>query len=173
MNAAPQFTLGPLCYAIEPGTLEAFIAQAPPGERITYATGFVSPRSSETWAVARRAVDQGKLRTHQVRRDDGKGFDYIAVRREAPVVADAAAAQDAAADDAMLRQVRRCINLRIPFPTNAQLARLCELQSDYAARYRLKRLIDAGLIRLIDNGPMHHRVVVLVETGQRTPEARL
>lgn len=160
---APTFTIGPLSGVIEAAVLERWCAQAKPGETKLYATGPVLPRTSATVMLAREYAEAGLVHLKQ-KKCDGHGYEFLAERASA--AGRVAALQRVRlvddATDALRTELTRCADWQRPLPTNTALAKLCELAHANAVKYRLKRILNEGVFRLIDNGPNRLRGVARV-----------
>jgi len=151
--------------------LLAWAAHARIGENFIFAVGRVEPRADPIWALARSLADARRVTLTRRRRDDGV-IEFIAQRiRETARPADAAPVDDD--DDAVMRAIKRRLNLRLPMATNAELARECSLKDQSRASYVLRRLIGRGVIQVIEIGPSQRRVVTVVATRQKTVEGSL
>lgn len=146
------------------GALDAFARTAKPGDEFVYCEAPDLVRC-ETSTRARELVQAGVIRTHQRRRAGG-GWEYFAVRTRykppAPVTPAAAALADPATDS-IFRQMKRAANLNLPCPSDAQLARSAGLESRKQSAWRVRRLVDAGLIEstLAYEGGVPTRVVTI------------
>lgn len=150
-----------------------WVSNAAAGDAVVYARGDAPPRQAA--AVARLMQDQGLIDLTRRRETTGR-FQFIIQRRAKPFAAPTTRARRFArssAETAILRMIRAAIRLRQPCPTNAEFAAGAGLSGRLAASYRLRRLVAAGTINLLDYGPFEHRVAVLVETGQATVRAKL
>ena len=151
--------------------LDAWVAGAAVGATTVYARGAVVPRHAPGWTHARALAEDGVV-TLTSRRADG-GWEWLAQRRATPV-ADGAPAPVAAIADPLdatqrvLRQLRLAAKFGRECPSNAELARRCDLPDAAAASYRLRCLIDAQRIRVVQQGPGLPRVVTILANGQRT-----
>ena len=151
--------------------LESWADNAEPGQRITYASGPAELPEHPTFVLAGSLRRQGAVITHIKRRDDGGGFDFLAVRRARDVaeqVRNTATVDDDDLDQIVLRELRRCASLQWACPTNAELARRCGLKDALQASYRMRKLIEAGHILVEGRGPMQRRIVTIVATGKQT-----
>lgn len=73
----------------------------------------------------------------------------------------------------ILRAIRTAARNGQPCPRNTELADTAGLSTAVAASYRLRKLVRAGKLTLIDHGPFEHRVAIIVETGETTVRAAL
>ncbi len=165
------FPCGPLSFAIEAGVLRAWLLGAEPGDEIVYATGPVVPKSADVVLLVRELTEEGLLRTHQ--RRAGKTFEYFAVKRvphadPLPPIRHPLPRGDDDADARVLRMLCRAANFAQVCPTNVELAQACGLPDAFAASYRVRKLINAGAIRVEDQGPKMRRIVTILASGQRT-----
>jgi len=151
--------------------LLAWAAHALIGEDFIFAVGRVEPRSDPIWTLARSLADARRVTLVRRRRDDGV-IEFIAQRiRETP--RPVAIVQTDDDDDAVMRAIKRRLNLRLPMATNAELARECTLKDASRASYVLRRLIARGVIQMVDMGPSQRRVVTVMATRQKTVEGSL
>lgn len=157
-----------------PGIVE-WARRAQAGDMAVYAHGDIPPRPVA--AVAYTLHEQGLV--DLTRRREASGVWSFIVQRRAKAFGHAPNRRSArhygraTAEAVILRMIREAIRLRQPCPTNAEFAAAAGLSGRVAASYRLRRLVAAGKINLLDYGPFEHRVAVLVETGQATVRARL
>ncbi len=175
------------------GDFDAWVSAAPHGEAVVYAKGQALARGSATVVLVRELVAAGMLMhlPQAVRADPETGaretyWSVSRVRRSSPASPGApphpqADARGAAATSACRREqpdedvldaiywaFRRAANMGLVAPTNDELARSLSLPDRYRARYLVKKLITAGLIRVADQGPRARRIVTIVETGRET-----
>lgn len=156
-----------------PGILE-WVRRAQAGDAVVYARGETISRAVS--AVAVRMSDQGLV--DLTRRREGRGWQFLMQRRAKPfaLAADRRRGRNygrTSAETAILRMISDAIRYRRPCPTNAEIAAEAGLSGGLAASYRLRKLVAAGKIALIDNGPRERRVAVLIATGQATARAAL
>lgn len=165
--------VGPLAFAIDVAVLEDWLTTAEPGDRITYAWGLAAPRSLPAFVRAGELAREGEVRLHNPRRTEGKGFDWIAVKRvpsvgEGAAPAPVADAVEETEEQAVLRILRRAAKMQLVCPTNGEIGRQLGITSEQAA-YRFRKLKAAGLTRVEDRGPGQRRVVAIVGTTLETP----
>lgn len=165
----PTFKIGPLAMAIPVSDLEAFARDAAPGDQILYASGRMPPYGTATWLLAGELGRAGSL--HLKQRRTGDGNEYIAEKRPGGV----AAAQPVpeaprydGVDEDLLALLKRCANLGQVCPTNAEIRAAFDLKDTAAASYRMRKLVQAGEIRVLDHGPTERREVTIIETGKTT-----
>jgi hypothetical protein len=156
-----------------PGILN-WVREAKPGDSAVYARG--EALSRQVSAMAGRLQDQGLV--DLTRRRDGRGWRFLIQRRSAPfrLASDRRRGRQygrASAESIILRMIRQAIRLNQPCPTNSEFADVAGLSGRIAASYRLRKLVAAGKIVLVDHGPFERRVAVLVDTGQATARAPL
>jgi len=171
-------SVGPLSSAIALNEFEAWMQRATVGSDIVYATGPAMPRMSATCALVGEYGRAGLL--HPFKRTCAGGFQYIA-RRIRRTVVDAApvaavAAAPGAVDDVearLLRLLKRTANFALPCPTNAEIAVALDLKDEAAASYRMRKLVAAGLISILDHGPNRRRIVTIAGTSFKTREGQL
>lgn len=175
----PRFSIGPLAMAIELAALEAWLDAAAPGDQIIYASGPALPRSADAVVRVRALIEARRVTAFTARR--GGITDFIAQRRADPVrvaagdgaIGGAVAGVGADNQAAVLRMIRRAINLGKPCPTNAEIAAACGLPNADAASYLFRKLVRDGVIISTDHGPRMRRVVRVAGGGKSTPEAPL
>lgn len=152
-----------------------WVRGARPGDATVYARGEALPRPIA--AAAAQMAEAGLVDLTRCR-DGGGGWRYVMQRRSAPY----ALAEDrrrgrqfgrATPETIILRMIRDAVRRRRPCPTNAEFAEAAGLSGSVSASYRLRKLVAAGKIVLVDHGPFERRVAVLVETGGRTARAPL
>lgn len=175
---APAFKIGPLTHYADPAQLEAWLAGAKPGNVVTYATG---PYLGDHAAAAcmRAAQAGGSVELFQERSDRAHCFEYkarkIAVRCERDG-AGAATPGDVLVQPHQLPGEERQVYLFLlaeieagrPCPTNEAIADALDLETSRQARYRFDKLVEAGLVRVIEPARFGARVIELVLTGQRS-----
>ena len=156
------------CIPVE--ALERWLAIAEPGSSIVYYSGYSLPRGSKAIAYLRALSDAGEINFCQRRRDGGGGSDYVAQRCGEPVPDPAGFGTNAeffkprrrerdddaqfAAQEAILRQLRRAANFGLVCPSNSELARLAGLGTRNQAAYQIRKLQeDAQIIVRHDPDP--------------------
>lgn len=151
--------------AASEAALRAWVFEAQPGARVTFATGAEPPRDHPVWSAARAMIDMGLIRTFQPRRADGQGFDFVAQRLASPI----ALHDDASREARVFAELHRCIAIGEPMPTDRQLAKRCGLGHADEASYALRKLKarEAGdrRISVINWGPLEHRQVTILSSG--------
>lgn len=179
---AARFRLGPLCRWVMPlGDFDAWVSAALHGETVVYAKGQALARGSATVVLVRELVSAGMLMhlPQAVRPDPETGaretyWSCARVRRDgaaAPVPSPNLSPEgerDAEVLDAIYRAFKRAAQLGLVAPTNGELAKSLDLTGPERARYLVKKLITAGLIRVADQGPRARRIVTITDTGRET-----
>jgi hypothetical protein len=157
------------------GEVKRWFASAEPGERIAYAHGpqlirGETSRFVQVLALSARADPVLK------RADDG-AFDYFVQKRRfadepgSRVEERRAAAREDEAQDIIFRVLRRCANAGLRAPSNAALATHAGLATRNEAAWRIRKLIEAGKIKVetVPNGPeAGWRTVTIVASGKQT-----
>jgi hypothetical protein len=166
-----QFHIPALTLCRPTDELLNWAASAKIGERFVYAVGRVEPRSDPVWKLAGSLADARRVTLIRNRRPDGP-IEFIAERiREMPRPAEAPRVDED--DEAVMRIVRRCIKLRLPMRTNAEIARECSMKDAARASYVMRRLTLRNWITVLDMGPNQRRVVTDLTTREKTPEGAL
>lgn len=139
------------------------------GEKLIYAGGRLI--QGETSLFVRTLYLEGEATLLQPRSASGGGFDYI-LQKRATAKAEAApiaAAEADEAQDVILRRLKRCANLNMQCPSDAELAREAGLATRARAAWRLRKLEKAGTIKTRTTGDVAvPRVVTIVATGKQT-----
>ena len=166
--------------------LAAWLASAAPGQRITYATGPGLDPGHPVKALVADWVATGEVLALQQRHPVSRELMYVAQRRKATggaLAGDRANVRPAASmppvfdegspEDVILRALARAANMGLPCPSNAALAEEAGLHNPDAASWRVRKLRDAGLIRIDCSGTARNstRVVTIAATGRRTVES--
>lgn len=175
-----RFRIDALCMSAGVDEFEAWLDRAKIGASFVYARGAVLDQKRDVVVRARTAVGEGEIRTHQRRGADGQ-IEYLAVRCEPPVDGrapdrrrSAASAIDGESPQGRIMAiVRRCIKLRQPMRTNAEIARELSLPNAEAARYEFNKLVQAGHLATRNMGAHARRVVTIAATGASTVEGAL
>ena len=159
--------------------LAAWLASAAPGQRITYATGPGLDPGHPVKALVADWEETGEVVLHKQRHPKSNDLMHIAQRRR-PDRAVASAAvrkverpfEDGSPEDVIYRALARAANMGLPCPSNAALAEEAGLHDPDAASWRVRKLRDAGLIRIQCSGTARNstRVVTIAATGRRTVE---
>lgn len=171
-----QIIMGPLTRVVPVSEFEAWIGSAATGAQIAYADGLAAPRATATFHLAREMSDAGYVDLF-TRKVDGR-TEWLA-RRKRPVEVAVAArppvepVSDDGDDARLLNWLRRCANMRMPAPTNAEIANAYNLRNPSAASYLMRKLREAGAITWVDDGPAWRRSVTIVATGRSTPKAAI
>lgn len=152
------------------GDLDAFVRRAASGERFTYCEAPDLIRSEASVRVSALA-DDGLVSPHRTRRAGG-GFTFFVVRTGKPLPTAQSPQAKALADpatDLIFRAIKRAANFCQFCPTDTESAKLAGLGSRDQAQWRVRKLIDTGLIRstvAVENG-----VPVRVVTVCASPHA--
>ncbi len=149
-----------------------WVRKAKAGDMAVYARG--ETLSREVATVTFRLAQQGLIDLAQRREHVGR--QYLMQRRSKAYDATRRARRSfprASAETVILRMIEEAIRLGQPCPTNAEFAKEAGLAGGVTASYRLRKLVAAGKIVLVDHGPFERRVAVLVATGGQTVRARL
>lgn len=151
--------------------LDAFVRRAAPEQRFTYCEAPDLIRS-ETSARVNELAAEGLVRPHRTRRQGG-GWEFYVVRTRKGMAARPDPVSAALADaptDLIFRALKRAANLGMPCPTDTELARKAGLNSRDQAQWRVRKLIDLGLIQstLAYEGGVPSRVVTIMATGKFT-----
>jgi hypothetical protein len=147
--------------------LEAFVRGAGPEDSFTYCeapellVGETSIRVTELAA-------EGLVRPHRRRREGG-GWEFYIVRSRKGLPAAADPARSALADkptDLIFRALKRAANFDRPCPTDTELARAAGLNTRDQAQWRVRKLVEAGLIesQLVYDGGIPTRVVKIEDS---------
>lgn len=173
---ATQFRIAPLATIADEAALTAWIDAARPGESSIYATGPALPQQHPVIRLVNVLADRGVLRPHVVRRTDGRGFDFLVVKRgdEGVAVDMPSRRQDRAArTDRVLKALTQRAEAAGVMQSNQELARQCGLKNADEASYQLRKLIQRGDIRVEDFGPNERRCVTIIAIGKTTVRGRL
>ena len=146
--------------------VEAWTRTAAKGDSFVYCSAIELIRG-ETSAKVRELVQRGLVTSHQRRRAGG-GWEFFVLRtslvpKEAPRQRDHAA-------DTILSALKRAANLGLACPSDVELARVAGLSTRDQAQWRVRKLVDEGVIQSTvahENG-VPTRVVTIVATGKRT-----
>jgi len=164
-KAQPFFT-GAI--VVQPASaLERFVRSAPAGAEFVYCEA-TEPQYGETWTRAAELARDGLVRAHHRRRAGG-GWEYYAVRTAKRLPREQSPAEKLLGDRAaaaIFAELKRAASLGLPCPSDADLKRKAGLNSRDQAAWRVRRLIDAGLITstLAYEGGVPTRVVTIAET---------
>ena len=168
MNAAAHFRIPALSSGIEVKDFDAWLRFSSAGDRIEYATGPIEPRSLPIWKRVQDAAASGDVAPLRVRRAGG-GWQWLAERKTGRRVAEESVPGDCAADqERLLRLLRRCANMAMACPTNAEAAELLGLKNADRVRYLIRKLVEGRHIAVIDNGPNERRVIRILANGKST-----
>lgn len=150
--------------AASEAALRAWVFDAQPGARVTFATGEDPPRDQPVWQAAISLVDMGLIRTFHPRRPDGR-FDFVAQRLPSPI----AVHDDASREARVFMELERCIAIGEPMPTDRQIAKRCGLKHEDEASYALRKLKAQAAgdrrISVTNWGPLEHRQVTILSSG--------
>jgi hypothetical protein len=164
ISAAPFFIGGQKLATID--DLDAFVRRARPDESFTYCEAPELIRSETSARVTELAAD-GLVRPHRKRRDGG-GWEFTIMRTRKGFPAKADPVRAALADEAtdlVFRALKRAAILGLPCPTDSDLMRKAGLFSRDQAQWRVRKLIDVGLISSAQayEGGVPSRVVTISE----------
>ncbi|MCW1985355.1 UNVERIFIED_ORG: hypothetical protein M2348_001087 [Sphingomonas sp. R1F5B] len=149
-------------------------AHARAGQRTIYVRGVPAPDHA-VMQLVREWIACGEATSSQGRDPANKEPIYYVTRCRPQALE--GAAQRASIPDAwretpdgrMFVELVRAANLGLPCPSNAALADLLGLRDADAARYVLRRLVNAARIEVDLSGPGRaHRRVRIIETGRWT-----
>jgi hypothetical protein len=158
-------SIGPLSMAIEVAVFDAWLTTARPGATIDYAEGPALPRGMGVVALAREMSQAGQVYLKQEK--SPRGWRFIAERASRK----GSAGQDTVTDHVsadVLRILMRAAALGVDCPTNGAIVRELGLKDVDAARYQIRKLIKAGLVRIEDCGPRCPRIVTICATGAQS-----
>jgi hypothetical protein len=163
-----------LCLAVSAANFRAWHAKGAE-RRIVYAQGPSLDQGCEVAILVREMIAAGRLRAFHERRQDGGGWNFIAERIDVAIEAQPSGEMDQLTGDQVrvLAVLSHYAGAGLPCPTNSVLAREARVRDGYAARYIVRRLADAGRIRVENRGPRLTRIVTIIATGERTSCARL
>ena len=144
--------------------LDAFVRRAAAGQRFTYCEAPDLIRS-ETSVRVTALAGEGLVRPHRERRAGG-GWDFYVVRtgKGLPVRADPLLAALAdPATDLVYRALKRAANFAAACPSDEALKRLAGLATRNQAAWRVRKLIDLGLVEstVAYEGGVPFRVVTI------------
>lgn len=162
-----RLPLGSKSWVLAAAEVERRFNAAADGETITYAEGQL--QHGETSRYVMRLYEAGLADLRQPRVPGG--FEYIVRKR--PGAASANAPSPEESDDAaetILRALKRAANLGQRCPSDRDLAREAGLPTRDRAAWRIRKLVDAGLIKSsVEPGPDGPwRTVTIVETRKQT-----
>lgn len=146
--------------------LDGWVRRAQPASRFIYAEAPEPPRVSLAWIRVTELSAEGLVKPFSERRPGG-GWRYIVerTRKGFPVlVSPQTAALADGPTDLIFRQLKRAANLGLPCPTDSQLFPKAGLNSRDQAQWRVRKLIDSGLIasEVIYEGGVQSRVVTIL-----------
>jgi hypothetical protein len=151
--------------------IDAWVRRAKSGDRFTYCEA-PEPMRFDAWLRAPELEQQGLVHLRQERREGG-GYRWFVVRTAKAMQAPQSAAEKALADEATARihaDVCQAASQGRFCPSDAELARRAGLFSRDQAQWRVRRLVDAGVIKseLIYRAGVPTRVVTILATGKST-----
>lgn len=151
----------------------AWVKRAKAADAVVYAREGSAPR--QVLAIAVRLENQGLV--DLTRKRDASGAQLIMQRRTKRFGMGLTARGSMihrrySAELLIERTIRGAARNGRPCPTNAELADAAALTTRVAASYRLRKLVKAGKLTLIDHGPFEHRVAVFPD-GLSTVRASL
>lgn len=174
MSAAQRLSDPARCLSISAKTFRAWLKVGAPGDEIVYASGKVLDQQRDVAVLARQWAGEGLITLKSVRiregefafaaeklllRDDGKGtLGPRLPDRDTP-------------EGQCLAILRRAANFNLPCPTNREIMKAMRLNDVEQARYLVRKLADAGHIRVEDRGSRVTRVVTITETKRSTSRA--
>lgn len=158
-----SFVVGPLTHVVSLAELAAWMDGT--DAELIYAHGRVYPTGHPVVGALGRMAKAGTVAVTS-RKGAGGNWEWIAQRATTETLlaqAEGVARTTASATpkvtsdgeaigDAMLRLIRRRANMEMPCPTLKQLGEIAEIDDGSAVRRELKRMEDAGLIR-VQNSP--------------------
>ena len=167
-EGSPRYRIGPLTAYVDADELRAAFARARAGMALTYAIGPALGKDGATLRLVRGWVSAGAARPVPLVRDEsGRGFVYRISKvspaaphitaGQAAVGKGAAVANNAAApsiyapgspEGRLLAVIEDLQGAGQRLPPNADLAEMAGLPDGEAARYRLRKLEAAGLVKL-------------------------
>jgi len=150
-----------------PSALDAFVRVAVAGNEFVYAEAPEPPRTAECWQHAAALAADGLITTHHRRRAGG-GWQYFAMRTGRPLRGRAEAKQsvlDDPATELIFRELKRAANFERPCPSDEELKRKAGLSTRDQAQWRVRKLIDAGLVSstVAYEGGVPTRVITIAE----------
>lgn len=143
---------------------EQWLGRAATGDRIVYAAGWPLPRASGAVILAREAAQVGLVRLAR-----GKADGMVRWSAERVVAAHADKAVGVSVERQVLAFIRDRLTARLGAPSNGEIAKALKLASPDAARYALRKLVNAGLIDVINNGVKHRRSMRLLSDADYSP----
>lgn len=172
----PTFTLQ-LAMAAPVEALEAWLADAAPGNKAVYAHGVDLPREAAAVQLVRRWADAGTV-TLTSQRDpaDPRQMQWLVVRLgERPGAGPACSAgapneRTRVECAELLSALRHAALCNLPCPSNTALARKLQLgrgeRGRSRAQYLIGQLVAEGAIRVAGHGRNHPRVVTITAKGR-------
>lgn len=150
--------------------LDAFVRRARAEESFVYCEAPELIRCETSVRVTALAAD-GLVRPHRSRREGG-GWTFFVVRTGKALpgvkgtIDPAIAALADPATDIIFRALKRAANMGQPCPSDSDLARAAGLDMRQKAGWRVRKLIDAGLIgsTQVYEGGVASRVVTIAAT---------
>ena len=133
--------------AADPQAMRDWLRGASSGERFTYCVGD-RVQAGAAANLARSLQAEGLVRLHSPRNAAGL-FDYLMVRTGKPLPDPSQPEPLDDASEAILRAMKRAVNLWMPCPSDAELAKLAGLETRDQAQWRVTKLRRAGLIETL------------------------
>lgn len=161
------------------GAFEAWLMQAGDGAMVVYAAGFELPRFAACTVLAREWEKAKLVSLRAYKLDDGS-WRWVARRvvgerqgaRSGPQ-ARANNQYDESPKQSAMRLIRRHVNLSLPCPTLAQVAKIAGYADDEAGRQAARRLLQTlqgeGEIRVQNHAGGKRRIVI--ERGDKAGRA--
>lgn len=171
-----QYRIAPLATFADQAALSKWVDAAAAGHSAVYATGPALPQKHPVIQMVSVLADRGVVRPHVVRRADGRGFDFLIVKRGAGAVSDDMPSRRddrEARTDRVLEALTQRAETGSVMQSNLELARECGLKNADEASYQLRKLIQRGVIRIEDFGPNERRCVTIIAIGKTTVRGRL
>ncbi len=135
-------------HAVDAATIEAWVKRAAKDDQLIYCAAPELIRGEGSGRVG-ELVAAGVVRSHQARRAGG-GWEFIIVRTGYALRGTTAAPRRPRPlepeDQAILSALRRAVNFTWPCPSDAELARSAGLATRDQAQWRVRKLIQRGLI---------------------------
>lgn len=176
--------MGPLTTFLPLDEFERWFSCAPVGAFVAYAVGVGLSGGQAVCARVRELAEAGHLELSQapvLGEGAGRKFEYRARRLSASVPASAKVvkAPPAAEREAgiagtsagrVLDELKRAANFGRCAPSLAEIQRGCGLSTRSQARYQMQKLIEMGLIEIVDRQGQR-RIVRIVSSGKQTKGA--
>lgn len=169
--------LGPLTAVVALTDFETWYAGAAPGHVCIYAIGIGLPADNATCRRVRELIVADAVSPTQRRTEDGRRIEYRVERNgvvEPTPESDRARSIEAIERDIegqpegrVLKAIKRAANFDHVCPSHAEMAQKCDLPNRDAARYRMDKLVQMGLIS-IHHRQNERRIVTVVSSGKST-----